>query len=97
MNEIIMMIVVLLPMLTGVLIPLLPFKKRTWMMVYIEAAAILTSILVIYMLLHRPEESLVLFRFTGNLSVSFRLDGLGSVFAGRVSVLWPVAVLYSFE
>lgn len=97
MNEIIMMIVVLLPMLTGVLIPLLPFKKRTWMMVYIEAAAILTSILVIYMLLHRPEESLVLFRFTGNLSVSFRLDGLGSVFAGMVSVLWPLAVLYSFE
>lgn len=97
MNAIIMVVVVLLPMIAGVLIPLLPFKNRTQMMIYIETAVIITSALVIAMLFNRPEESLVLFRFTGNLSVSFRLDGLGTVFAGMVAVLWPLAVLYSFE
>ena len=39
----------------------------------------------------------MLFRFTGNLSVSFRLDGFGTVFAAIVSVLWPLATLFSFE
>lgn len=97
MNAIIMVVVVLLPMIAGVLIPLLPFKNRTQMMIYIETAVIITSALVIAMLFNRPEESLVLFRFTGNLNVSFRLDGLGTVFAGMVAVLWPLAVLYSFE
>lgn len=97
MNAIIMVVVVLLPMIAGVLIPLLPFKNRTQMMIYIETAVIITSALVIAMLFNRTEESLVLFRFTGNLNVSFRLDGLGTVFAGMVAVLWPLAVLYSFE
>lgn len=97
MNAMMMMIVVLLPMLSGVLIPLLPFKNRRQMLIYIEAMVILNSVLVFGMLMNRPEEAFTLFRFTGNLSVSFRLDGLGSVFAGMVSALWPLATLYAFE
>lgn len=97
MNEAIFAVVVLLPILAGALIPLLPFRSRTWMMIYTEAVVILTSVLVFMTLLHRPQEAFVLFRFTGNLSLSFRLDGLGTVFAGIVSVLWPLATLYAFE
>ncbi|MDO5422511.1 MAG: proton-conducting transporter membrane subunit [Eubacteriales bacterium] len=97
MNASIMVIVILLPILAGAPIPLIPFKNRTQMMVYIEGIVLLNSILVIAMLFHRPEEALVLFKFTGNLSISFRLDGLGTVFAGIVSALWPLATLYSFE
>lgn len=92
-----MMIVVLLPMLSGVLLPLLPFKTRRQMMVYIETMVIINTILVFLMLANPPQDALVLFKFTGNLSVSFRLDGLGKVFAGLISSLWPLAVLYSFE
>lgn len=92
-----MVVVVLLPILFGVLIPLLPFKERRHMMIYLEGIVLVTSLLVWTMLLVQPEGRFVLFRFTGNLSVSFRLDGLGTVFAGTVSTLWPLATLYSFE
>lgn len=97
MNAGIMVVVVLLPILFGVLIPLLPFKERRHMMIYVEGIVFVTSLLVWTMLLVQPEGRFVLFRFTGNLSVSFRLDGLGTVFAGIVSTLWPLATLYSFE
>lgn len=93
----IMVIVVLLPILGGVLVPLIPYRNRRQMEYYIEGIVLLTSILVLTMLFNRPGEAFVLFKFTGNLSISFRVDGLGSVFAGLISVLWPLAVLYSFE
>lgn len=97
MNASMMMIVVLLPVLSGALVPLIPFKSRTWMMVYVESLVLLNTVLVLTMLVNPPEDTFVLFRFTGNLSVSFRLDGLGTVFAAIVSVLWPLATLYAFE
>ena len=40
---------------------------------------------------------LVLFRLFGNLTVRFKLDPMGGVFAGLIAFLWPLAVLYSFE
>lgn len=97
MNEIMMGIVVLLPMLGGVLVPLLPFRNRKQMLIYIGSVIGINAILVFLMLANPPQDALILFKFTGNLSVSFRLDGLGSVFAGMVSFLWPLATLYSFE
>lgn len=92
-----MPIVVLLPILCGALIPLLPFKNRKQMEFYIEGVVLLNTLLVLYMLFHRPVDEFTLFRLSGNLSVSFRLDGLGTVFAAIVSVLWPLATLYAFE
>jgi multicomponent Na+:H+ antiporter subunit D len=97
MNASILGIVILLPILAGILVPVLPFKNRRQMMIYIEAAVLINSILVIWTLLHRPAEALVVIRYTGNLSLSFRLDELGTVFAAIVSLLWPLATLYSFE
>lgn len=97
MNTSMMVAVVLLPMIGGALIPLLPFKTRRQMIIYVEGLVLLNSVLVLYLLFAQPEGDFTLFRFTGNLSVSFRLDGLGTLFAGLVSVLWPLATLYSFE
>lgn len=93
----VMIMVVLLPILGGILIPLLPFKSRRDLLRYVQALVLLNSILVAVMLFFQPEEAFVLFRFTGNLRVSFHLDGLGRVFAAMAAVLWPPAVLYSFE
>lgn len=97
MNAVMMVVVVLLPIIFGAPIPLLPFKNRKQMAFYVESVTLVTSVLVWALLLAQPEEAFVLFHFTGNLSVSFRLDGLGTVFAGIVSALWPLATLYSFE
>ena len=92
-----MVVAILLPVLGGAVIPLIPFKNRVQMEIYIEVVVLAASVLVWCLLLNRPQEAFVLFRFTGNISVSFRLDGLGSVFAGIVATLWPLATLYAFE
>lgn len=97
MNAAFLALVVLFPIIAGALIPLLPFKSRLQMMVYTEAVVLVNSAVMVALMLNRPEEAFVLFRFTGNLSLSFRLDGLGTVFAGIVSLLWPLATLYAFE
>lgn len=97
MNAIIMPIVILLPIFCGGLVPILPFKNRKQMEIYLESVVAFNSVLVIYMLFHRPDDVFNMFHLIGNLSVSFRLDGLGTVFAGIVSVLWPLATLYAFE
>lgn len=97
MSEVMLFIIVLIPVLWSILIPMLPFKKRGHMMIFIEAIVLINSILVWLLLWNRPEGTFTLLRFTGDLSVTFRLDGMACVFAGLVSVLWPLATLYSFE
>lgn len=96
-TTILMLAAVLLPIFGGVLVPLIPFKKRLHMAIYVEAIVLITSAIVAWLLFHRTDDIFTLFRFTGNLSISFRVDGLGTVFAGLVAALWPFATLYSFE
>lgn len=97
MNAIILVVVVLLPILGGILIPLLPFKNRTQMMLYTEGITLLNAVLALAAALNRPQTGIVIFRFTSSLTMSLELDGLGTVFVGIISILWPLATLYSFE
>ncbi|MCC8067506.1 MAG: proton-conducting membrane transporter [Clostridiales bacterium] len=97
MNATILAVVVLLPIIGGALIPVLPFRSRTQMMVYTECIVLVNSVLALAILLNRPENAFVLFRFTSDLTLSFHIDDLGSVFVALISVLWPLATLYAFE
>lgn len=97
MQPMMMFIVVLIPFLTGIAIPLLPFAKRGHMMAFMEGLILLNSVLVFGLLLHRPEGSFAIVKFTGDLTLSFRIDGMSMVFGGLVAALWPLATLYSFE
>ncbi len=65
--------------------------------IYTEVIVIITSALVWLVIFKRPIGALELFSFTSDLSITLRLDGCGSVFAGLVALLWPLATLYSFE
>lgn len=67
------------------------------MEIFLEALVIINSILVWYLLFHRSAEIFTLANFTGNLSISFKVDGMSMVFGGLVSALWPFATLYAFE
>ena len=62
MNSVIMPIVILLPIFCGAFVPVLPFKNRKQMEIYIEAAVVLNSVLVIWLLFHRPQEVFTMFR-----------------------------------
>lgn len=97
MKESIMLLVILIPIVSGVLVPLLPFKKRVHMEVFLEFFVVLNSVLVWYLLSHYAEEMFTLAKFTGDLSITFRVDGMSMVFGGLVSALWPFATLYAFE
>ena len=69
-----MLIVIIFPALLGISILLPPFRSRKSMMIVLEAGVILNSLLVFLMLLNQPEGALTVFRFTGDLSVTFQLD-----------------------
>ena len=89
--------VILIPFIAAILSVTLPFRKRSHWEIFLECAVILNSILVWYLLLHHSTSTFLLAHFTGNLSVTFQVDGPGMVFAGLVSALWPFATLYAFE
>lgn len=97
MPEFMLLLVILLPALTGLLVYLLPFKKeKTWHW-FLEIMVILTSVLVWITILNRPQGVFTLVDFAGGLSIQFKVDGLSMVFAGLIATLWPLATLYSFE
>ena len=51
----------------------------------------LTSLAVLALLMG-PRVS---YEFTSPIELSFKLDGLGSLFAGLIAILWPLAAVYS--
>lgn len=98
MYSVIIFSAILLPLLIGAGNKILPFTtNRKLMRVYLEVGAIITTALVWILILHEGPEEFTLAHFTGNLTITFQMDGLSNVFAGLISLLWPLAILYSFE
>ena len=87
----------LIPLLGGALLPLFRFKGLKSRGIYVEAVVILTSILVWVLLLTRTDARYDLFTVMDGLTLSFKVDGMSCIFAGLVSILWPLASLYGFE
>lgn len=92
-----LLVVIILPMITAILMPVIPWKSRKASLIYLETFVVLNSILIWCILLNRPEASFQFAHFTKNLTLTLQLDGLGMVFAGIVATLWPLATLYAFE
>ena len=87
----------LLPLIGGGLMALIKFRSSRERLIYTEAVVGVTSILTWIMLLTRTNETQVLCHLTDLFTLSFKVDGMGCVFAGLVAVLWPLATLYGFE
>ena len=90
-------IVVVLPLLGGLVIPFIKDEHRKARCIYTEILVLTNAILVFVTLWNNSGESLEVIRFTGDLSISFKIDGLSKVFSALVAFLWPLATLYSFE
>ena len=91
------LLTLLVPLVGGALLGVLRPKTnaaRAWL---VEAVVIATSVLVWTVLLTDSGEPFVLYQMTDTLPLTFRVDGMGRVFAGLVSLLWPIASLYGFE
>lgn len=88
---------ILLPIIGGAFIPVLPFARKSQMFLYIEAFVLLTSGIVWALIMGGTTEVFHVVHFVHELSISFKIDGMTMVFAGLISILWPVATLYAFE
>ena len=56
-----MLVAILLPVLGGAVVPLIPFKKRIHMEIYIESVVVLTTLIVAGLLVNRPSEPPLLY------------------------------------
>lgn len=98
MNQYWILAAILLPIIGGIFVPLLPFKEKKQRWIYIGCITVITSLIVWKLLLGGTiEEAFQVIYFVQGLSIGFKIDGLTMVFAGLVSVLWPLATLYAFE
>lgn len=91
------LVAILLPIIGGVAVRFIPYKKKSQMFVFLETIMIATSIIVWGLILGGTTEVFHVVHFVNDLSISFKIDGMTMVFAGLVSVLWPLATLYAFE
>ena len=89
--------VILLPIITGVLLPVLPFQSKKQRDLFNEIIVVINTIMVWHLILNRPADPSTVVNYTGDLSITFKIDGLGMVFGGLVATLWPLATLYAFE
>ena len=87
----------LIPLLGGAAMGFIRFPSNKARAIYVEAVVCTTSLLVLSLLLTRTDTTYVLFHLTAELPLTFRIDGMSTVFAGLVALLWPIASLYGFE
>lgn len=102
MSEIILALPVFFPILSGVAMLLRGLGKEEWSRkreLFIESLVTANSLLVAAAIAGGVDgdRRLVLFRLYSELTIMFKLDRMGSVFAGLVAFLWPLATLYAFE
>lgn len=101
MNSLYLAVPVLLPLAGGAALFALRKKmgQGRWLglMVFVEGITLLNSLVIGWIITSHMGESFVLFRLFGSLTVQFRLDKMGGVFAGLIGFLWPFATLYALE
>ena len=88
---------VLLPILGGALMLLMHIRKEGTRIAVCEVLVCVTSLFVWLLLLKGSRQTVTVFRFANDFSLTFRIDGMASLFAGMVSVMWPLATLYGFS
>ena len=69
-------------------------RIRRWLSLLFTLA---TSVFVCLALFLEPGKHYLLLEFTSRMTIAFSLDGMGSVFAGLIAFLWPLAMLYAFS
>ena len=98
MSPVFLLLPVFLPILGGLGFFVLKFQRDSARNAYSEAVTVLTTALVwiaVFAVPHgAPAE---VYSFTAGFSVTFQVDGPGALFAGMISLMWPLVLLYAFE
>ncbi len=92
-----MLFSVFFPILSGLALLLSGTDDRAKRERWVIGSAVVTAVLGIASVLTGYGKALTLVRFTSAIALVLRADGLGSVFAVMVSVLWVIASFYALE
>ena len=60
-------------------------------------SAVITTVVVWFMLRSVAGDPVILYEFTPRFTIQFGLDHLGGLYAGMVSLMWPIVLLYTFS
>ncbi len=97
MSPLFLLAAILIPIIGGFLILPIGFADDRKRAAWCEIIALLSSVCVWINLLAGTGEPVTVYSFAEGYAVVFRADGLSSLFAGMVSVMWPLVLLYAFE
>lgn len=92
-----LLVPIFLPVVWGTLLGIFPIANRRRREVYVFTGTLLTSVVIWLLLFYGETNPITILNLAGTLAVKFRVDGCAKVFAGLISVLWPLASLYGFE
>ncbi len=97
MSNAFLLVPIFLPILCGAAELLLPFRTDRLRNAFVMASVVLTTVLTGMFIFTVDDSVFTLLKFTGELTLALRLDGLGRIFAALAAVLWPFTTLYAFE
>ena len=92
----IVLIGILLPIVAGLLLPVLKLNKIA-RNVYVVVATLVTSIFAFYLAFYNSFTTFTLLHINKIFSIGFKIDGLSKVFLLIIATLWPIATLYATE
>lgn len=95
MSSWVLIIIFIIPLLSGLLMSIFKPKDRL-MKIISYTIVILTSILVWFSIFLIQDEGFVILKIVEKYQISLRFDNAGKIFAGMVSLLWPLALMYSY-
>ena len=96
--ETLMYLSILVPILSGIILLILPEKKMSRVSLCTAVGVVLsaTALLVGFTLINNTGEMVEVYRLTARLTLAFRIDTVGAVFVSVVSVVWVAAGFFAF-
>ena len=96
MSPLFLLVAILFPSVAGMLALKIRFSSVHAGYAYMEVIAILTTIMTWVLLLNVAPGSSTLYTFAPGFSITLGIDALGKLYAGLVSLMWPIVLIYAF-
>lgn len=95
MHSFYLLVPILISIVGAICLHFIKIKQEKLKKILSFSLVLLTSIFSLLLVFFPPANSINLIRFSNELQVFFKFDGLGRLFALMVSILWPFAYAYA--
>ena len=96
-KDFLLLLPLLIPVIGGLCVAFVKALDDMRLRRYAVAATLLLTAAAVAAVLPRPDNSLVLFNLTPDIPVLLKIDGVGRLYAGFISVVFACVGIYSFE